>query len=173
MITSEIQPVLRELVSGLNWRVGCPRSPAMVNESGQFKTRDEVEEGMRGYGMLDFTDWINQGYQLLEAWELCQINAPIHSLTETFSTKGGKTYRLEYEHAAELAEWCNDWTEVVARHQWGMGVLDLRWLEGDDEISFRVPRKEIETHNGDEKTYEAYVCFEGASYRCIIHYTAK
>jgi hypothetical protein len=53
-----------------------------------------------------------------------------------------------------------------------MGVLDLRWLESDDEISMRVGRREIETHSGDDKTYEAYVFFEGASYRCIIHYTA-
>jgi hypothetical protein len=166
IITSPSQPVINCTNSshGEKWG-GEPTSPAMINGIGEFKTRDQVSEGMQGYGMFGFNKFVREGFALIVAWESVEENLPIPGLEECFTT-GYETYTLEFTRCATLPRWIEFFITIGGAEE----VLDLRWFYSDEKISVKTAKKEIETQEGDDATYVTYVKFGGSSYRCIIHY---
>lgn len=166
IITSPVKPVINCTHSshGEKWG-GEPTSPAMVNGIGGFKTRDQVSEGMAGYGMFGFNKFVREGFALIMAWESAEENLPIPGLEKSFTT-GYETYTLEFIRSATLPRWIEFFTTIGGAEE----VLDLRWFYSDEKISVKTAKKEIETHDEDDATYETYVKFGGESYRCIIHH---
>ncbi len=139
---------------------GAADSPVLVDQHGDFKTRGDLEDI---YETQPYYDLIFGGYRTLVSF--AQVGLEAIEELEVWQNDPDHTasYHVEFIPHAEKGRVYSpvlDEDEVIEVHN--------RDFMGRT-VKFLVPHEEIDPQGNDDGTYVAYVTFNNATYRAVIH----